>query len=113
VSDINPLERKSAIESWLRAADQQLAKLREIRSFEWIRHDDPKDCTRRDTLKIQPSVDALRAFLIADLERQIALRQNELRRTRFEAAQYLREQLASLDAEIGSAARRHFDGETP
>ena len=113
MTDTNPLERKRSIENWLRAADQQLAKLREIRSFEDIRHTGLKDSTRRDTLQIQPSHDALRAFLIADLERQIALRQNELRRTRFEAAQYLREQLASLDAEIGSAARRYFDGAAP
>jgi len=112
MTDINPLERKRAIESWLRVADQQLAKLREIRYFEGIWHNDLKDSTRRDTLHIQPSHDALRAFLIVDLERQIALRQNELRRTRFEAAQYLRDQLANLDAEIGSAARRYFDGDT-
>lgn len=113
MSDDSPIDRKKRLEGWQRAADQQLAKLREIRSFEPIQHTDTRDFTRRDKLQIQPSNEALRTFLIADLERQIALRQNELRRTRFEVAEYLRATLAATEAEIHAAARAHFDGAAP
>lgn len=109
MSDDTPIVRKNRLESWLRVADQQLAKLREIRSFEPIRHKDIRDSTRLDALQIQPSFGALQAFLIADLERQILLKQNELRRTRFEVAEYLRATLAETEAEIHAAAREAFD----
>jgi uncharacterized small protein (DUF1192 family) len=113
MSEDTPIDRKKRLESWLRVADQELAKLREIRSFEPIRHTDIRDCTHRNTLQIQPSRDALKVFLIADLERQIALRKNELRRTRFEAAEYLRATLAATEAEIHAAAQDYFQGKEP
>jgi hypothetical protein len=113
MSDDNPIDRKKRLESWLRAADQQIEMLRKVRSFDPIQHSIPQDYSRREKLQIQPSVDALKTFLIADLERQVALRKNELRRTRFEAAEYLRAALAATEDEIRTSAQNYFQGKEP
>jgi hypothetical protein len=110
MSDPNPLERKRAVESWIKAANLQIEALRVVRSFEKIKHDDPKDYGRRVELYVQPNASALRDFLIADIQRMVAEKHKELHKLRFECADYLRKMLASTEVEISDAARNFFDG---
>lgn len=113
---MNPIEKKAAIEGWLRAAESQLKELEEgkariqpIRRRRFRGEYGPEDSYT--DYSVTPSAEDLRRFMIGHTKAVIRAKEAELSRVRFEAADYAEELAASLRAEARDGVTRAIGGD--